>query len=72
VDGTGSDAFVMLGFFAVAVRALFRDFARAFAGVFGVFVAMDSSFLTRRARLSNDLRELLFSGRLRAGGMPVP
>jgi hypothetical protein len=33
----------------------FRVFARAFAGVFRVFVAMDSSFPTRRARLSTDL-----------------
>jgi hypothetical protein len=60
VAGTGSDVLVLLDFFAVAGVALFRVFARAFAGAFRVFVAMDSSFPMRRARLSTDLREVFF------------
>jgi hypothetical protein len=75
VAGTGSDVLVLLVFFAVAVVALFRVFARAFAGAFRVFVAMDSSFPTRRARLSTELRELFFgqvTGRGHARALTSP
>jgi hypothetical protein len=70
VAGTGSDL-LTLAFLAAAFAGVFRFLAAALAGAFRLFVAMDSSFPTRLARLSNDLRELFFSGRLRAGDMPV-
>jgi hypothetical protein len=72
VAGTGSDVLLLLALFAVVVVALFRVFARAFAGAFRVFVAMDSSFPTRRARPSIELRELFFRAGYGPGTCPRP